>query len=96
MKSFAWTRRVTGKSKQDEKSEPGVAQVAKRADVAENAELAELEQELVDASADFSLEELREFLEADFVEDGADPAFKERLREKLWAEFEARAKPHRD
>jgi len=51
---------------------------------------AELTQDLLDANADFSLEELREFLEADFLPEDADPAFKERLRDKLWGEFEAR------
>ena len=30
-------------------------------------------------------EELREFLEADYVEVDADPLFRERLRRKLWA-----------
>lgn len=33
---------------------------------------------------DFSMEELREFLEGDLVEVRADPEFKERLRQKLW------------
>ena len=37
-----------------------------------------------DAPAGATLEELEEFLEADHVEVRADPAFKERLREKLW------------
>lgn len=51
---------------------------------------ADLTQQLLDANADFSLDELREFLEADFLPEDADPAFKERLRDELWAEFEAR------
>jgi hypothetical protein len=34
--------------------------------------------------SDVTLEELREFLEADVMEAQADPAFKERLRKKLW------------
>ena len=34
--------------------------------------------------SDVTLEELREFLEADMTEVNADPAFKERLRKKLW------------
>ncbi len=33
---------------------------------------------------DFSMDELREFLETDPLEVRADPGFKERLREKLW------------
>jgi len=33
---------------------------------------------------DFTLDELREFLEADLVEVRADPEFKERLRRRLW------------
>jgi len=35
-------------------------------------------------SAEFSDEELQEFLEGDGLEVRADPAFKERLRRKLW------------
>ena len=38
-------------------------------------------------SRDPSDAELEEFLEADHLPDYADPAFKERLREKLWEEF---------
>lgn len=34
--------------------------------------------------ADFTSDELREFLEADGLEISADPAFKERLRRSLW------------
>lgn len=37
-----------------------------------------------DAAMDFTMEELREFLEADRVGVRADPAFKERLRRRLW------------
>ena len=33
---------------------------------------------------DITLEELREFLEADLLDVKADPAFKEQLRKKLW------------
>ncbi|MCG8587709.1 MAG: hypothetical protein MJE66_00270 [Proteobacteria bacterium] len=41
--------------------------------------------EMLDEGAlDFSIDELREFLEADTAEEAADPAFKERLRRKLW------------
>jgi hypothetical protein len=38
-----------------------------------------------DAAMDFTPDELREFLEADRLAVRADPAFKERLRRKLWA-----------
>lgn len=39
----------------------------------------------------FTLEELREFLEADLPDDGrADPEFKERLRQQLWEMLRAR------
>ncbi|MCH8132649.1 MAG: hypothetical protein IIA30_08870 [Myxococcales bacterium] len=39
----------------------------------------------------FTLEELREFLEADLLDDGrADPEFKERLRQQLWEMLRAR------
>ena len=37
-----------------------------------------------EAMADFTIEELREFLAADSLEVPIDPAFKERLRRKLW------------
>ena len=33
---------------------------------------------------DFTMDELREFLEADHLEERADPEFKEQLRKKLW------------
>ncbi len=33
---------------------------------------------------DFTMDELREFLEADHLDVRADPVFKERLRDKLW------------
>jgi len=39
---------------------------------------------LDDGLMDFTLDELREFLEADLVEVRADPEFKERLRRRLW------------
>jgi len=38
-----------------------------------------------DAALEISSEELREFLDADRLVVRADPAFKERLRRKLWA-----------
>ena len=37
-----------------------------------------------DSFADVTLDELREFLEADVMDVKADPAFKERLRRRLW------------
>ena len=37
-----------------------------------------------DAALEISSEELREFLDADRLVVRADPAFKERLRRKLW------------
>jgi len=37
-----------------------------------------------EAMAEFTIEELREFLQADNLEVPVDPAFKERLRRKLW------------
>lgn len=43
-------------------------------------------------SLEFTVDELREFLEADYVEVQADPAFKERLRRKLWDLVQARAR----
>ncbi|MEM7413791.1 MAG: hypothetical protein AAF430_26420 [Myxococcota bacterium] len=46
--------------------------------------------------ADVSIEELREFLEADLFESSADPKFKERLRERLWALVQDRYGPDSD
>ena len=40
---------------------------------------------------DFTLDELREFLEADLVDVRADPAFKERLRRRLWELVQAQS-----
>jgi hypothetical protein len=37
-----------------------------------------------DILTDISVEELREFLEADLFEVPVDPEFKEKLRKKLW------------
>ena len=37
-----------------------------------------------DILSDFSIDELREFLEADLVDVKVDPEFKERLRKQLW------------
>lgn len=42
-------------------------------------------------SANFTNEELREFLEADTAGELADPEFKERLRAKLWEMVRRRA-----
>ena len=46
-----------------------------------------MDQDLVD----FTMDELREFLEADRVEVHADPGFKERLRRSLWDLVQTRA-----
>jgi len=46
--------------------------------------------------ADFTSEELREFLEADGLAVEADPAFKERLRRKLWEMVKQRTGPSED
>ena len=43
-----------------------------------------------DGVMEFSLEELREFLEGDLLDPRADPVFKERLRRKLWELVQAR------
>jgi len=37
-----------------------------------------------DTMADFTIEELREFLQGDLLDVPVDPAFKERLRQRLW------------
>ena len=41
---------------------------------------------------EFTLDELREFLEADLVDVPVDPEFKERLRRQLWELVESRAR----
>jgi hypothetical protein len=40
--------------------------------------------ELDAATADLPPEEIREFLEADWLGSGADPGFREQLRRRLW------------
>ncbi len=49
------------------------------------------EELVMDDSAEFTLDELREFLEADLHDVQADPEFKERLRQRLWAMVAARS-----
>jgi hypothetical protein len=44
-----------------------------------------------DILSDFSIDELREFLEADLVDVKVDPEFKERLRKQLWDLVQDRA-----
>ena len=43
------------------------------------------------SDSDVTLDELREFLEADMMDVKADPAFKERLRKKLWELVQAQS-----
>ena len=45
---------------------------------------------LGDGLMEFSLEELREFLEADMLDVRADPEFKEQLRRRLWELVQAK------
>ncbi len=47
-------------------------------------------QEVEDGAMEFTMDELREFLEADLLGDRADPEFKERLRRQLWEMLRAR------
>ena len=52
-------------------------------------------EEVMDESMmDFTMDELREFLEADLLDVHADPEFKERLRRRLWDMVQARARKH--
>ena len=46
-----------------------------------------------DILSDFSIDELREFLEADLVDVKVDPEFKERLRKQLWDLVQERSGP---
>ena len=43
-----------------------------------------------DGAMEFTMEELREFLDADLLGGRADPEFKERLRQQLWEMLRAR------
>jgi hypothetical protein len=47
-------------------------------------------------AAEFSTEELLEFLEADLRPVEADPVFRERLREELWALVRRQIEPPKD
>jgi len=51
---------------------------------------------LEDMLTDFSIDELREFLEADLVDVKVDPEFKERLRKQLWNIVQEQARTPRD
>ncbi len=54
-------------------------------------------QSMDEGAMDVTLEELREFLEADRLDVRANPRFKERLRRKLWEIVRLRsAKPPRE
>jgi hypothetical protein len=48
--------------------------------------------EVREIAAEFTTEELAEFLEGDLHADGARPEFREQLREDLWAMVKANAK----
>ena len=55
-----------------------------------------LDEDVMDEAAmDFTLDELREFLEADLLDVPVDPEFKERLRQRLWALVSSRAAQRR-
>ena len=45
-----------------------------------------------DAMMDFTIEELREFLQADLLDIPVDPRFKERLKRRLWELVQSQAK----
>jgi hypothetical protein len=48
-----------------------------------------------EAMADFTIEELREFLQGDALDAPIDPAFKERLRQRLWELVQEQVRKHR-
>jgi hypothetical protein len=50
---------------------------------------------MVEGAVEVTLEELREFLDGDQVEVRANPAFKERLRDRLWALVQERSRRFR-
>jgi hypothetical protein len=47
---------------------------------------------MTEGSLEVTLEELRDFLDADHIEVSANPEFKESLREKLWALVQLRSR----
>ncbi len=49
-----------------------------------------------ETTLDFTMDELREFLEADMLEVQADPEFKERLRRMLWEIVQEQSKGEPD
>jgi hypothetical protein len=49
-----------------------------------------------EGAMEFTLEELREFLEGDRLDVRADPEFKERLRRRLWEMVRARTQRPED
>jgi hypothetical protein len=55
---------------------------------------AELDSSMTDdAMMDFTIEELREFLQADLLDVPVDPRFKERLKRRLWELVQVQARP---
>jgi hypothetical protein len=50
------------------------------------------EEVMDEAAMDFTIEELREFLEADLLDVEVDPEFRDRLRRRLWDMVVARAR----
>ena len=75
--------RVRGFGQTQEKSETGMGSGVREAGVIE------------EIAAEFSTEELLEFLEADQLPVEADPEFRERLRSELWALVQSLAPPKR-
>ncbi len=49
-----------------------------------------------ETTLDFTMDELREFLEADMLDVQADPEFKERLRRMLWEMVQEQSKDESD
>ena len=49
-----------------------------------------------ETTLDFTMDELREFLEADMLDVQADPEFKERLRRMLWEIVQEQSKDESD
>ena len=49
-----------------------------------------------ETTLDFTMDELREFLEADMLDVQADPEFKERLRRMLWEIVQEQSKDEPD
>ena len=67
-----------------------------RRQVAKQATDAERESMTDEVMTEFTIEELREFLQGDILDVPVDPAFKERLKRRLWELVKEQARQRED